>query len=62
MQLYSPTQGSKRVVYPFSFFHVWTTFEHQVQGTNAIQNIQVHSSSRQPQKNSGNSGATDEQV
>ena len=27
---YSPTQRSKKVVYPITFIYVWTTFEQQV--------------------------------
>ena len=62
MQPCSPTHWSKKVVYPISFFYVWTKLEHEIQDMNATQNVKVLSSFRQPQKNSGNSGTTDEQV
>ena len=53
---------SKREKYAISFSYVWTTFEHQVQDMNVTQNVQVLSNFRPPQKNSGKSGASDEQV
>ena len=62
MQLYSPTQRSKRELYPVSFIYVWATFEHQVHDLYAFRKIQVFLIFTGQKHISGISRASNEQV
>ena len=62
IQLPSPTQSRKWEMHPFSFFHVWTTFEHQVQDLYASQNFKFYTVFVGQKHISGNNSCNNEQV